>query len=51
MPITNTMKNAKRSFNVFIHTTLLHKFLYLLGFIIAISLMVNCGRQQVEGFE
>jgi len=51
MPITNTIKNAKKSFNVFIHTTLLHKFLYLLGGIIALSLMINYGRQQVEGFE
>ena len=51
MPITNTMKNAKKSFNVFLHTTLLHKILYFLGFIIALSLMVNYGRQQVEGFE
>ena len=45
------MKNAKKSFNVFLHTTLLHKILYFLGFIIALSLMVNYGRQQVEGFE
>jgi len=51
MPITNTMKKAKKSFNIFIHTTLLHKFLYFLGFIIAITLMINYGRQQVEGFE
>jgi len=45
------MKKAKKSFNIFIHTTLLHKFLYFLGFIIAITLMINYGRQQVEGFE
>lgn len=51
MPITNTMKKAKKSFNVFIHTTLLHKILYFLGFIIALTLMINYGRQQVEGFE
>ena len=51
MPITNTMKKAKKSFNIFIHTTLLHKFLYFLGFIIAITQMINYGRQQVEGFE
>lgn len=51
MTFTNTMKHAKKSFNIFKHTTLLHKTLYLLGLIIAICLMFNYGKLQVEGFE
>lgn len=51
MTFTNTMKQAKKSFNIFKHTTLLHKTLYLLGLIIALCLMFNYGKLQVEGFE
>ena len=50
MPLTNTLRTAKRSFNIFSKTTLLHKILYFLAFLIAISLMVNYGQQRVEGF-
>lgn len=51
MAITNTLRNAKRSFNIFSKTTLLHKILYFLAFLISISLIFNYGKQQVEGFE
>jgi ubiquinone/menaquinone biosynthesis C-methylase UbiE len=51
MPITNTLRTAKRSFNIFSKTTWLHKILYFLAFLICMSLMLNYGRQQVEGFE
>jgi SAM-dependent methyltransferase len=51
MPITNTLRKAKSSFNIFSKTTLLHKILYFLAFLIAMSLILNIGRQQVEGFE
>ena len=51
MPIANSLRNMKRSYNIFSHTTLLHKVLYFLAAIIAISLMLNLGRQRVEGFE
>jgi len=48
MPI---VRNVKRSFNIFYKTTLLHKILYFLAFLISISLITNFGRKQVEGFE
>ena len=51
MTFTNTIKQTKKSFNIFKHTTLLHKTLYLLGLIIAVCLMFNYGKLQVEGFE
>jgi len=51
MPIANTLRKAKHSFNIFSKTTLLHKVLYFLAFLICMSLMLNYGRQQVEGFE
>jgi SAM-dependent methyltransferase len=51
MPIMNTLSKAKRSFNIFSKTTLLHKFFYFLAFLISISLIFNYGKQQVEGFE
>lgn len=51
MTFTNTMKHAKKSFNIFKHATLLDKTLYLLGLIIALCLMFNYGKIQVEGFE
>jgi len=51
MPITNTIRNAKKTFNIFSKTTLLHKFLYFLAFLICIILMTNYGKTQVEGFE
>jgi SAM-dependent methyltransferase len=51
MPITNTLRKAKQSFNIFSKTTLLHKVLYFLAFLICMSLMLNYGRQQVEGFQ
>ena len=41
MTFTNTMKHAKKSFNIFKHATLLDKTLYLLGLIIALCLMFN----------
>jgi len=47
MPFTN----LKRYFHKFSRTTLIHKLLYLLAAIISISMMINYGRQQVEGFE
>jgi len=43
MPITN-LKRA------FFRRTLLHKIFYFLAGLISISLMINYGRQQVEGF-
>jgi ubiquinone/menaquinone biosynthesis C-methylase UbiE len=51
MPVINTLRKAKRSFNIFKKTTLLHKILYFLAICISISLMYNYGKQQVEGFE
>ena len=51
MAITNPLRNAKRSFTIFSKTTLLHKILYFLAFLISISLIFNYGKQQVEGFE
>lgn len=51
MPIANTLRKAKRSFNIFSKTTLLHKILYFLAFLICMSLIFNYGKQQVEGFE
>lgn len=51
MTITNTLRNAKRSFNIFSKTTLLHKILYFLAFLICLSLIFNYGKQQVEGFD
>lgn len=51
MPITNPMRKVKKSFNIFSKTTLLHKFLYFLAFIISIMLISNYGKFQVEGFE
>jgi SAM-dependent methyltransferase len=41
----------KKTFNIFAKTTRLHKLLYLLALAISISLIMNYGRQQVEGFE
>lgn len=51
MPITNTLRKAKHSFNIFSKTTWLHKVLYFLAFLISMCLMLNYGKQQVEGFE
>jgi SAM-dependent methyltransferase len=51
MPFANPIRNVKRSFNIFAKTTLLHKFLYFLAFLVCISLITNYGRKQVEGFE
>ena len=51
MPVMNTLRKAKSSFNIFKKTTLLHKILYFLAVCISISLMYNYGKQQVEGFE
>ncbi len=51
MPITNPLRKAKHSFNIFSKTTLLHKILYFLAFLISMSLIYNYGRQRVEGFE
>ena len=51
MPVINTLRKAKRSFNIFKKTTLLHKILYFLAVCISISLMYNYGKKQVEGFE
>ena len=51
MPVVNTLRKAKRSFNIFKKTTLLHKALYFLALLVGISLMYNYGKKQVEGFE
>jgi ubiquinone/menaquinone biosynthesis C-methylase UbiE len=51
MPITNTLRKAKHSFNIFSKTTWLHKVLYFLAFLVCMCLMLNYGKQQVEGFE
>jgi ubiquinone/menaquinone biosynthesis C-methylase UbiE len=51
MPIANSIRNMKRSYNIFAKTTLLHKFLYFLAALVCISMMLNYGRKQVEGFE
>jgi len=51
MPIANSIRNIKRSYNIFAKTTLLHKFLYFLAALVCISLMTNYGRKCVEGFE
>lgn len=50
MPVINTLRTAKRSFNIFSKTTLLHKILYFLAFLMCMSLMLNYGRKRVEGF-
>ena len=34
MPVSNTLRKAKRSFNIFAKTTWLHKALYFLAFLI-----------------
>jgi SAM-dependent methyltransferase len=51
MTVTNSLRNAKRTFNIFSKTTLLHKILYFLAFLVSMTLMLNYGRQRVEGFE
>ena len=51
MTITNSMRKMKRNYHIFSKTTLLHKILYFLALLVGISLMINYGRQQVEGFE
>ena len=51
MPTANPLRNITRSYHIFSKTTLLHKVLYLLAAIICISLIMNHGRKQVEGFE
>ncbi len=51
MPLANSIRGLKKSYNIFSKTTLLHKVLYFLAFAICISLMTNYGRQRVEGFE
>lgn len=48
MPI---IRNMKRTYNIFSKTTLLHKILYFLAFLISITLIMNYGKKQVEGFE
>jgi len=51
MPTSNTLRKAKRSFNIFSKTTWLHKTLYFLAFLVAMSMALNYGKTQVEGFE
>lgn len=51
MPVVNSIRNLKRSYNIFSKTTLLHKVLYFLAALICISLITNFGRKSVEGFE
>jgi SAM-dependent methyltransferase len=51
MPVVNTLRKAKRSFNIFKKTTLLHKILYFLALCVSISFMYNYGKQKAEGFE
>jgi len=51
MPLANSIRSIKKSYNIFSKTTLLHKFLYFLAFLVCISLMTNYGRQHVEGFK
>jgi ubiquinone/menaquinone biosynthesis C-methylase UbiE len=49
--VTNTLRKAKRSFDIFKKTTWLHKTLYFLAVLVSLSLIYNYGKQQVEGFE
>jgi len=42
--------NLKQSFRKFSRTTLLHKLLYFLAALISFLMIINYGRQQVEGF-
>jgi SAM-dependent methyltransferase len=51
MPLANSIRNIKRSYNIFSKTTLLHKVLYFLAALICVSLITNYGRKRVEGFE
>lgn len=51
MPVANSIRNLKRSYNIFSKTTLLHKVLYFLAALICLSLITNFGRKPVEGFE
>ena len=51
MPNTNILRKAKQSYNIFSKTTLLHKVLYFLAFLISMSLLFNYGKKRVEGFE
>ena len=51
MPLANPIQKLKKSYNIFSKTTLLHKVLYFLAFVVCISLITNYGRKQVEGFK
>ena len=51
MPLANPIQKLKKSYNIFSKTTLLHKVLYFLSFVVCISLITNYGRKQVEGFK
>ena len=51
MPLANPIQNLKKSYNIFSKTTLLHKVLYFLAFVVCITLVTNYGRGNVEGFK
>ena len=54
MRANNAIKHINRSFNTFYKTSLLHKFLYFLAFLICISLITNHGKgklKEIEGFK
>lgn len=51
MTLANPIRKVKRTIRIFSKTTLLHKVLYFLAFIVSISMITNYGRKQVEGFE
>jgi ubiquinone/menaquinone biosynthesis C-methylase UbiE len=51
MPVVNTLRKAKRSFDIFKKTTWLHKTLYFLALLVSLSMIYNQGKKRVEGFE
>jgi SAM-dependent methyltransferase len=51
MPPANPIEKVKQTIHIFSRTTLLHKFLYFLAFLVCISLITNYGRSKMEGFE
>ena len=51
MVLANPIQRVKKTFNIFSKTTLLHKVLYFLSFVVSLSLIMNYGRPPVEGFK
>ena len=53
MPLANPIKKVKQTISIFSKTTLLHKILYFLAFLVSITLITNYGNQQKieEGFK